>query len=368
MRIVDSYILKSIVIFFVTCLFIFCFLYILIDMATNLSDIIERKVPFDTLWQYYSAFLPVILVETSTVACLLATVFTFSRLNRNNEIIVLRTCGLNFWNITKSTICFGVLVSIFIFWLNERFVPQATASSQIIHDENITLKTDAPRKKLPEIKNLTFYGLKNRLYFIDSFNPNNYELQGITIIGQDSRQNVLEKVVALKGLWTGIAWKFFDCHIAAFNPSQLTTPDQIKYYHEKLMDIRETPQDFVKQRLNVQAMNSRQLYQYIQRFSHSGATKAINNLKIDLQQKIALPFGNLVLILVGIPLAMTTSRRKAFSFTSLGIAVSIGFLFYVVNAVCLALGKGGLVAPVTSAWLAPLIFLGIGMYLIKTKF
>ncbi len=372
MRLLDSYILKSIIVIFVTCLFVFCFLYVLIDLASNLAEIIERQVPLATLWEYYSSFLPIILVETSTVACLLATIFTFSRLNHNNEIIVLRTCGLGFLNITKSTLCFGILVSIFIFWLNEQFVPQASVSSQIIREENISVQTDAadaPKKKrLPEIRNLTFYGLKNRLYFADSFNPNNYELQGITIIGQDNNQNVQEKIVALKGAWTGIAWKFYNCHITLFNPSQLATPSQIKYFPEKLMDIKETPQDFIKQRLNVRAMNSRQLYEYIQRFSHSGATKALNSLKIDLHQKIALPWGNLVLILVGIPLAMTTSRRKAFSFTSLGVAIMIGFLFYVVNAVCLALGKGGLVAPVLSAWLAPLIFGGAGMYLIKTRF
>ncbi len=368
MRILDNYILKSIITIFISCIFIFCFLYVLIDIASHLSDLIEQKVPWKILWGYYSFFLPVVLVQTLTVACLLSVILSFNRLNHQNEIIALRSCGLNFWDITKSAIVFGLLVSIFIFWLNEQFVPQATVSSQAIRDENTVLAASAQKKKRPEIKNLTFYGLKNRLYFIDSFNPNNYGLKGITIVGQDNQQNLQEKIVALKGSWTGIAWKFYECHITLFDPSQITQSPQIKYYPEKLMDIKETPQDFLKQRLNVQAMNSRQLYEYIQRFSHSGATKAINNLKIDLHQKYALPFGNLALIVVGMPLAMMSGRRKAFSFTSLGIAIMLGFLFYVVNAVSLALGKGGLIPSVFSAWLAPLIFMGIGMYLIRTRF
>ncbi len=367
MRILDSYILKSIVIIFVSTIIVFAFLYILIDAAANLDELIRQKVGLDVLWQYYSSFFPIIFTQTAPIACLIATLLTLSRLNSHNEVIVLRSSGLNFWQITKPALCFGILVSTFIFWVNERFVPRATASSEQIRTDNIILKADKERKQA-SIKNLTFYGLKNRLYFIDSFDPNTYELEGITIIGQDNKQNFQEKIVALKGQWTGIAWKFFKCQITSFNPNDLANPQQIKYYEEKLMDIKETPQDFIRQRINVTAMNIRQLYDYIKRFSNSGATKALNNLRVDLHQKIAFPFGNIVIILIGMPLALMTGRRKALTFTSLGISIAIGFFFYVFNAIGLALGKGGLFPPFLAAWLAPLIFLGMALHLIRTRF
>ena len=124
----------------------------------------------------------------------------------------------------------------------------------------------------------------------------------------------------------------------------------------------------MRQRLNVSSMNIKQLYHYIKRFSNSGAEKALNNLRVDLYQKIAFPFGNFIILLVGLPLALLTHRRKALTFTSLGIAIAIGFLFYVTNAVGLAFGKGGLLSPFLSAWLAPAVFLCAALYLIKTKF
>jgi lipopolysaccharide export LptBFGC system permease protein LptF len=43
-------------------------------------------------------------------------------------------------------------------------------------------------------------------------------------------------------------------------------------------------------------------------------------------------------------------------------------LFYVVNAVGLALGKGGVLPPVTAAWLAPMLFMAAGVYLIRKMF
>ena len=368
MRIVDRHIVIPIVKTFLSAILVFCCLYILIDVASNLNEIIGRKVPFVILAKYYLSFFPIIIVQTSTIACLIAVLLTFSHLNNNNEIIVLRTCGMNFWRIARPAIFFGLVVSAVIFWVNERFVPQATFASNEIREENIILKTDTERKKQEKIKNLTFYGLKNRLYFIDSFDPNTYDLEGITILGQDDNQNMREKIVALKGRWTGIAWKLLHCQMTSFNPPDTTTLEAVKYYEEKLMDIKETPQDFLKQRLDVNSMNIRQLHDYIVRFSRSGAAKALNNLRVDLHQKIAFPFGNIVIILAGLPLALMTGRRKGLTFTSLGIAIAIGFLFYVVNAVGLALGKGGLLFPFISAWVAPLLFFIGALYLIKKNF
>jgi len=369
MRIIDRYISVSIFRIFGSTILVFCLLYVLIDIASNLTELIDRKVPFNILIEYYLSFFPIIITQTAPIACLIASLLTFSQLSNSNEIIALRSGGLNFWRITKSTICFGLVVSAFIFWVNERFVPRAAMNSEQIRNENIILRADTENKKKAKIQNLTFYGLKNRLYFIDSFDPNNFDLAGITILGHDNQQNVIEKIVAFKGEWTGVAWKFSQCQIATSNPAgSATNPIQIIYHETKLMDIKETPQDFLKQRLNVTSMNIRQLYDYIKRFSNSGATKALNNLNVDLHEKIVYPVGNMVILLVGLPLSLMVGRRKAMTFTSLGIAMAIGFLYYVCNAVGLALGKGGLFAPMFAAWLAPLLFLCLAMYLIRKKF
>jgi lipopolysaccharide export system permease protein len=369
MRIIDRYITSSIIKIFLSMIMVFCFLYILIDVFSQMEDFIEKKVPMQVILQYYSSFLPIILVNTSPIACLIATLFSYSQLNSNNEIIALRASGMNFWRLTRPALCFGLIVSAMIFLVNERFVPLSTIVSQEIRDTQIKASVaDKNKKAKANIKNLTFYGLKNRLYFIDDFDPNTYEITGITIVGQDADQNIKEKIVAYKGTWTGIAWKFYQAQITNYDSLKPNVPGDIKTYPEKLMDIKETPQDFLKQRNELSAMNIRQLHSYISRFSTSGASRAINNLKVDFHQKFAFPMGNLVIVLMGLPFALMTGRRKAMTFTSIGIAMAIGFLYYVLNAVGLALGKGGALPPILAAWLAPMIFLVAAGILIRRKF
>ncbi len=368
MRIIERYINTSILKIFFLTMFIFVFLYLLIDITTQLDEFIDRKVPLEILLKYYLSFLPIIIAQTSSIACLIATLLTYSSMNNSNEIIAMRASGLNFWQIAKPALCFGLIISAVAFWFNEKLIPQATETTKQIRNENMILLVDRISKKKNKIKNLTFYGLRNRLYFIDSYMPNTTELEGITIIEHDTDQNIKQKIVALKGIWTGIAWKFSTVQVTTFNAEYINRPDKIRIYDEKLMDIKETPTDFLKQQLNVTSMNIKQLKSYIDRFANSGATKALNNLRVDFHQKIAYPIGNFVIVLAGLPFALMIRSRKGTTFTSLGIAMLIGFLYYVANAVCLAFGKGGLFPPILSAWMIPVIFTGIAISVIEYNF
>ncbi|MDZ4243435.1 MAG: LptF/LptG family permease, partial [Candidatus Omnitrophota bacterium] len=350
MCILDRYISKSVVSIFLATVFIFCLLYVLIDSAANLDEFISQKITLQILAQYYASFLPIMLAQTVPMAFLIAVLLTYSQLNHHNEVIVLRTSGLNFWNITRPAIALALIVSAFIFYMNEKFVPRAENESRRIKNENFILEVDKKKKKSAKIKNLTFYGLKNRLYYIDNFDPNSFDIEGLTVIGFDDQQNIKEKIVALNGKWTGIAWKAFQCHITTFSQSD-DIPTKVRVYPEKLLDIKETPEDFLRQGVNVKAMNIRQLKEYIARFSNSGAQKAINNLLVDLHWKIAYPASNLIIVLTAMPLALLTGRRKAFTFTSLGIAIGIGFLYQVFNSVGLTLGKAEILTPLLSAWM-----------------
>lgn len=368
MRILDRHIAQSIIRIFIATILIFCFLYILVDITSNLDEYIDSKVSKAVMLQYYLTYIPVILVQTSPIASLIAVLFTFSGLNNDNEIIVMRASGLSFWQITRPAIIFGLVSAAFIFWMNESFAPRATAQAEKIQNEYIILKADRKKKKQEQIKNLTFYGLKNRLYFVDTFDPNAYELKGVTIVEHDGEQRVTQKIVALKGVWTGIAWKFYKCQTTEYGPGGINQPVKIKFSNERLMDIKETPEDFLKQRLNVTSMNIRQLNEYMSRFENSGAAKAINNLQVDIQQKLAFPVGNFVIILMGLPFALMIKSRRRSTITALGIAIIIGFLYYVVNAVALAFGKAGFLSPFLAAWATPLFFTLAAIALIENNF
>jgi len=130
------------------------------------------------------------------------------------------------------------------------------------------------------------------------------------------------------------------------------------------MDIPESPQDFLAQRKLPEYMNIAQLENYIYKLSQSQARAIVQSLKVDLYSRYAFPFTALIITFLGIPFSLKI-RKRVVGLSSIGISIILGFLYYVVNAVAIALGKQGVLPALASAWMANLIFLGLSFYLIS---
>ncbi len=363
MRILDRYIIKSVLAIFFTCLFTFILLYVIVDAFYYLQEILKQKLNPVVMLQYYLSYLPIIFVQVSPIACLLATLYTFGTLNRNNELIAMRSSGLSIFDITKLLLIFGVMVSLLVFWVNDRFVPPALVSTQNMKERLESGAKEAQTKKQENVTNLAMYGMKNRLYFVNKFTVATNTMEGITILEHDEHQNITKKIVANKGSYRDGLWKFYQCITYNFDQNGQVKGEP-QYFEEEIMTITETPRDFLSQRQRPDFMSIRELQDYIWKLSKSGATSVIRNLKVDLYQRFTAPLTALIMILLGIP-ASFIMRRRATGLASFGMAIMMGFLFYVLNAVSVALGKGGMLAPFLSASLPQLITFSFSLYLIK---
>lgn len=363
MRILDRYILKSVLAIFVGCFLTFLFLYIIVDLFAHLDEILKQRVNPIILFQYYLAYLPIIFVQVAPIACLLSTLYTFGRLNRNNEIVAMRSAGLSIFQITKTIIVFAIIASVAIFWINDKFVPSSLSLTERIKDQMETGTKRAQTKEHEDINNLSMYGLKNRLFFVNKFSLSTNTMEGITVLEQDEQQNITKKIVANKGVYHDGLWRFYQGMTYNFDANgQIVGGPQ--YLEEEIMNIPETPHEFFEQRKRQDFMTIAQLDKYIWKLSKSGATTALRNLKVDFYQRFTFPLTSIIIVLLGIPFSLKIKKR-ATGLSSLGLSIMVGFLYYVLNAVSIALGKAGILIPALSASLAHLIILGYSLYLIK---
>jgi lipopolysaccharide export system permease protein len=364
MRILDRYILKSVLSLFFSCLFTFLFLYIIIDVFSHLDEILKQKANLDMLGNYYLAYLPIIFVQVSPIACLLSTLYTFGSLNRNNELIAMRSSGLNIFQISRTVIMFGIIVSACVFWVNDRFVPSSMSSTEKIKAQMESGTKRAKEKGREVITNLSMYGLKNRLFFVNKFTLATNTMERIIILEHDEKQNITKKIVANKGVYKDGQWTFYQCITYHFDEN-VQIKEEPQYLEEEVMDIPETPYDFLHQMLLPDFMTISQLKDYMWRLSKSGATTVIRNLKVDLYQRFASPLTSIIIILLGIPFSMMM-RKRATGLSSVGLSIMVGFFYYVLNAVSVALGKAGIFMPALAVSLSHIIALISAIYLIQT--
>lgn len=349
---------------FFQCLFTFLFLYVIIDVFSHLDEILKHKASLETMGNYYLAYLPIIFVQVSPVAGLLSTLYTFGKLNRNNELIAMRSSGLSVFQISRTVIIFGLIVSAFVFWVNDKFVPYSMSLTEKIKFQMESGAQKTREKKHEIATNLSMYGAKNRLFFVNKFSLATNTMEGIIILEHDEKQNITKKIVANKGVYGDGRWTFFQCITYYFDENVQISEDP-RYFEEEIMDIPETPYDFLHQMLRPDFMTISQLKNYMSKLAKSGATTVIRNLKVDLYQRFTSPFTSLIIILLGIPFSMVMKRR-ATGMSSVGLSMMVGFLYYVLNAVSIALGKAGVFTPILAASFSHVIALIVALYLIKS--
>ena len=88
----------------------------------------------------------------------------------------------------------------------------------------------------------------------------------------------------------------------------------------------------------------------------------LNELRIDLYDKIALPITTIVFVLVGVPLAITPPRvryNRGFLFS-----IMIIFAYYLIRALSLSFGEAGTLIPILAAFMPNIVLTiaGIGLY------
>jgi len=304
--------------------------------------------------------MPVIFAQVAPFSCLMATLYTYASLNRFNEIIAMRASGISIFGVIKPVLIFGLLISLFILMLNDSYIPQSLSFNQKIKSQ---METKAKRTSEKEVlSNISMYGHGNSLYFASKFIPLTKTMENVIVMQYDQNQNPLKKTIANKAVFKNNNWVFYQS--VTYNFDKLgQTNSMPKYASEVITDIPETPEDFLNQSQRPELMSTEQLKSYIDKLDKSGASGVVTNLKTDLYQRYTMPFLSLIIILVGIPFSLKI-RKHATGVSSLGISIILAFLYYVINAISIALGKNEVLSPLMAVSLSHFLAIVSSLYLI----
>ena len=369
MRILDKYIIKNFLIPFFYCLFLFIFLYIIIDLFGHLDEILKNKVPVLMLQEYYFSMIPFILMNTTPVAALISTIYVISTMNKYDEITAMRAAGINIFRVLAPFICIGLAISIVIFAISEKLLPTSIKNAQALKEIYIEKEASSSetenvsRDKKTLVNNIALYGKNDRLIFIKSYDRTKGLASHITILKQDKGGNVIKKINAQEGKWTLSSWTFYNVLLYELDKDGMVKGNPL-FFQARAFDM-EDPGELISKGTNYEFMSFKDLSNYIDNFSNT-SPDIINRLRVDLHQKVSFPFTNLVVILIGAGFAIKIRPRgKAAAITGMGMSILIGFIYYALMAACLALGKGGILPPFISAHCANVVFGFVGIVLIR---
>ncbi len=356
MKLLDKYILKQVIEIFIMGVLVFTSIIFASDTFITLIKQISRYgIPFNIAFLIIILHLPTVFVMTIPMGVLLSTVMTLNNLSLSSEITVMRACGIGINRIAKSIFIFAIVMASASFIVNETVVPVMTKQST-----DLALYAFS-KKNIPEGKqNFTFKEVKDdgtlkRLFYVGDCT--NQLLHNITVLDA-SKEGSIQILQAREGDTTEEGWKFQKGAV-------YTVTD-----NGKALDTTMFDDTVVKFGMDLSREMNRNLadeHNFIQlcKYLMNPDVEDRCSLKISLYDKIAFPLMTIVLVLIGVPLAITPPRvryNRGFLFSILII-----FAFYLIRALSISFGEAGSLAPALAAFTPNVILTIVGVWLYYRK-
>lgn len=355
MKLVDKYILHSVLAPLVYCLLAFMMLFVIFDLFNHLSDFIDAGTPFAQILRFYVFLIPSVLIFIVPVSLLLSVLYGLSQLTRNNELTAMRASGLSLYRLVWPIIGVGVVASLLMAVVNDTLAPHSAYwTHQFLraekHDDDVSFFVT---------QDLPFRDAANhRVWMIGEFDRQSYDMRRIEVIQQRPDGSDAARITARSARWLDGKWWFVEVTIQQLDESGYPLGPPRTDARREMTEFTETPRDFMSVIKDPEFLSSRELRAFIAAHQHvSRETLAIH--EVNLHYRLAMPWTCLIVTLMGLPIGAHTGRKGAFR--GIAMALAMFFSFYVFMNFGMALGKNLTLPPWLSVWLPNFAFLLIGI-------
>jgi len=351
--------LRQVIEVFVAGVFVFTSIIFASDtFITLIKQISLYGIPFKVALMIIILNLPAVFVMTIPMGVLLSTVMTLNKLSLASEITVMRSCGIGINRIAKPIFIFAAIMCIASFFINETVVPITTKQSKDLALWSLGQKNIPEGKENFIFKELKDNGNLKRLFYVG--NCKDKVLHNITVLDL-SKDNTIQVLQAQDGTTSPSGWEFNRgaIYTVAQEGKILNTTFFEKSLAQFGIDLsNELKQNVAKER------NFMSLVKYLSQTTNI-IQKDKNIYLVQLFDKLALPITTVVLVLLGVPLAITPPRvryNRGFLFSILII-----FTYYLIRALSISFGEEGSISPFWAAWMANIILFAVGSFLYYRK-
>ena len=320
-------------------------IYISVDFFENVDKFINAGLPVSRILLFFQLKLPLITAQITPVGILLAVLITFGLMNKNNEIIALKSGGMSVYHFLRPILFIGLLITVCLFFLSEIVVPITTSKANEIWRRDVKKYTMTSTRK-----NIWFKGHQS-ISHISYFNPKDQTISGITLNYFDQDFRLTRRVDAVKGKFSQGKWLFYDTMEQVLNKK--TGSYDVAFQSEKFEDINFLPEDLQRAAKKSEEMSFQEIYRYVQEVEAEGYDAT--SYRVDFHSKFALPFACLILCIIGTGITLKKNTRQSLSITII-YGITVVFLYWISQSFCLSLGHGGILSPVIAAWTANFIF------------
>jgi lipopolysaccharide export system permease protein len=327
-------------------------LFILGDVTENLSDYLEAGLSMKEVIRAWAFKLPQFIQWSFPIAALVSTVFTIQTMTLHKEIVAAKAGGISFHRLILPILFLGLMLTGVALGLEELVPRTNRRAAEILRQEDI--------RRIWRT-NFVYQGENGRNFSIQRLNAEEGTLTGVVMETVEPGTSEPTSHLTAEGadynpedLWTfteGFHRVFLE------NGEEITT----QFQWMRIRGFEEKPEDLLNEPRAPEEMTRAEMERLADIIERSGGTP--NKLRVDREEKIAIPVATLIIIIFGAPLATSTKRGgPAFG---IGMALLSTILYMLLFRISGAFGETGGLDPFTAAWLPNYFFLAGGLIMLS---
>lgn len=333
-------------------------LLLLVELFDRMDTFVGRQVWWMDAVQYLLLKLPWMLYQMVPAACLLASVLTFSTMNKYQETIALRAHGLSPLRLTRPLFLLGGLICVGLLLAQEYVLPTTNQGHNLVWRTRIQ-RVKVDRRLGLFKKGQVWYRAPERIWSAQRSVPLEQRLLEVTIYEMDAQGGMRQRYDAAEARYDGTGWVLSQGIRRTFTAEGLFAgpPERFEAYRvafpepiETISAVRKEPEELsLSETLRAARVTP----------SPGGLER---RYWVDFHAKLAYAALCILMAGFGMPLVLHMNRNGG-TMLAFSLTLFCGFAYVIVHNVILALGYNGRLPPAVAAWAANGLFGGGGAYL-----
>jgi lipopolysaccharide export system permease protein len=356
MSIIGRYLVKETAKFFSVILVTVIFIFLAVDFFEKIDNFIEAGLPLFKILLFFQFRIPFVIAQMAPVGLLLSISIVVGLMNKNNELIALRSSGVSPFVVLRSILAIASACGVLLFILSDQIVPTTISKANRIWYGEVKKKSMVTTEE----KNIWIKGYRS-ITHIRYYNQTSRMMSGVSLYFFDASFRLQRRIDAESGIFRDGKWILKEVMEQKREPNDGDDAYRIRFFPEREEPLEFLPEDLMRAAKKSEEMNFMELLAYIREVEYEGYDAS--HYRVDLQAKVAFPFVCLILALLAVGIGFKRKAREAIS-VSIAYGLGVTFLYWIFYSFCLSLGYGGMLPPFVAAWIANFVFFALAVLLL----
>lgn len=356
LKIIDRYILKQYLATFSVMILLFIPIGIVIDVSEKVNKMIEYKVPFVEIVNYYLHFTIYFANILFPIFLFLSIIWFTSKLANNTEIIAILSSGISFGRFLRPYIVGATIVSIGALIMGVFLAPRA---NEVFNNFRYVYLTGNGIEKMRKSDDIFKQTSPTEYIHVVSFNQEsqtafNFSLEKFKgekllfkIQADRIKYNPKEKNYSL--------FSYTKRKVGVENDILERAEKKDTVFNFEIEDL--APTVYVAETLPVSELNA-----FIDREQKRGSSN-ISAYRVVLYKKISIPVSAFVLTIIAV--SVSSMKRRGGMGINLAIGIGLAFTYIFMDKIFGVLASKASVQPLIAVWIPNIIFSFIAIYALR---